>query len=383
MSASFETVNLYMTNGTTSVYSKLVNPLICLAITIALLYYGQAILKPLALSALLAIVLTSPSRFFEKQGFPRAISALMVLLFAVVIFFLVFYVIVNAIVSFRDDLPQMKENINASVQQMSEWAKPRLAVTTQKMQEIVKASAANIVPKTSYIVNQALTTVSSVIIIGILIIIQTFLLLLYRGLIVNFFLHLFSEKHSLVISDLFLQMRYVVRGYISALFIEMLIVAAANCSMMFALGIKYALLLGILSAVLNIIPYLGIVMGIGLSAIISLTTNTPVTVLWMSVGLIVIHMLDTNVLMPNLVGAKVKINALATIVGVIIGTTIWGVLGTFMAVPILAIMKLVFEAVPEWRPFALLMGDDNDLTSVSRKAFRHISTKVRSTRQKK
>jgi predicted PurR-regulated permease PerM len=366
-----------MTNASTSVYSRLVNPLLCIAITLGLLYYGQSVLKPLALSSLLAILLTSPSRFFEKQGFPRAISALMVLLIAVVIFFLIFYVIMNAIVSFRDDLPQMKENINASVQQMSDWAKPRLAVSTQKMQEIIKASAANIVPKTSYVVNQALTTVSSVIIIGILIIIQTFLLLLYRGLIVTFFIQLFEDKYKALISELFVQMRYVVRGYISALFIEMLIIAVANCTVMYFLGIKYALLLGIIAAVLNIIPYLGIIMGIGLSALISLTTNTPMTVLWMSISLIVIHMIDTNVLMPNLVRSRVNINALATIVGVIIGTTLWGVLGTFMAVPLLAIMKLVFEAIPQWQPFALLMGDDRDLTSVSRKAFRKVASRIR------
>jgi predicted PurR-regulated permease PerM len=366
-----------MTNGSTSVYTRLVNPLLCLAIALGLLYYGQSVLKPLALSALIAILLTSPCRYFEKQGFPRAISALMMLVFAVVIFFLIFYVIVNAIVSFRDDLPQMKDNINASVQQMSDWAKPRLSVSTQKMQEIIKASAANIVPKTSYVVNQALTTASSVIIIGILIIIQTFLLLLYRGLIVNFFMQLFETKYRPLISELFRQMRFVVRGYISALFIEMLIVAVANCAIMYSLGIKYALLLGIIAAVLNIIPYLGIIMGIALSALISLTTNTPMTVLWMSVSLLVIHMLDTNVLMPNLVRSRVNINALATIVGVIIGTTLWGVLGTFMAVPLLAIMKLVFEAVPQWQPFALLMGDDSDLTSVSRKAFRRVASRIR------
>jgi predicted PurR-regulated permease PerM len=370
-----------MTNGSTSVYTKLVNPLLCVAITLGLLYYGQSVLKPLALSALIAVLLTSPCRYFERQGFPRAISALMMLVFAVVIFFLIFYVIVNAIVSFRDDLPQMKDNINASVQQMSDWAKPRLSVSTQKMQEIIKASAANIVPKTSYVVNQALTTVSSVIIIGILIIIQTFLLLLYRGLIVNFFMRLFETKYQPLISELFTQMRYAVRGYISALFIEMLIVAVANCAIMYALGIKYALLLGIIAAVLNIIPYLGIIMGIALSALISLTTNTPMTVLWMSVSLLIIHMLDTNVLMPNLVRARVNINALATIVGVIIGTTLWGVLGTFMAVPLLAIMKLVFEAVPQWQPFAYLMGDDTDLRSVSRKAFKRVANSVR-TRKK-
>ncbi|MDB5250920.1 MAG: family transporter [Flaviaesturariibacter sp.] len=343
---------------TSSLYAKLAAPLICFTIIIGLLYYGQDVLKPLALSGLLAILLTSPSRFFERQGFPRGIAALISLIFALAVFIFVFYFISNSVISFRDDLPQMKQSINASIHELEAWAQRRLHLSTTKMQELMKSSTSKVIPKTSSIVNTALTTVSAMVFVLILIMIQTFLLLLYRGLIVSFFIALFAEQHSGVIYGMFVKVRFVIRSYIMGLFLEMLIVAVAYCGVLFFLGVKYALLLGIIGAILNIIPYLGIFMACVLSTLITLTTNSPATVLWMIISLIIIHMLDSNVLMPKIVGSKVKINALATIVGVIAFSALWGIPGTFMAVPIMAMMKVIFEEVPAFRPFAVIMGDD-------------------------
>jgi predicted PurR-regulated permease PerM len=343
---------------TSSLYAKLAAPLICFAILTGLFYYGQDVLKPLALSGLLAILLTSPSRFFERQGFPRGVAALISLIFALAVFIFVFYFISNSVISFRDDLPQMKQSINASIHELEGWAQRRLHISTAKMQDLMKSSTSKVIPKTSAIVNTALTTVSAMVFVLILIMIQTFLLLLYRGLIVSFFVTLFAEQHSGVIYSMFVKVRFVIRSYIMGLFLEMLVVAVAYCGVLFLLGVKYALLLGIIGAILNIIPYLGIFMACVLSTLITLTTNSPGTVLWMIISLIIIHMLDSNVLMPKIVGSKVKINALATIVGVIAFTALWGIPGTFMAVPLMAMLKVVFEEVPAFRPFAILMGDD-------------------------
>ena len=359
-----------------SLYAKLAAPLICLAIIIGLLYYAQEILKPLALSGLIAILLTSPSRFFERQGFPRGVAAMISLIFAIAVFIFVFYFISNSIISFRDDLPQMKQNINASIHELEGWLQRRLHVSTQKMQELMKSSTSKVIPKTSYIVNTALTTVSTMLFVSIMIMILTFLFLLYRGLIVRFFVTLFAEEHSGVIYGMFNKIRFVVRSYITGLFIEMAIIAVAYCSVLFFLGVKYALLLGIIGAILNIIPYLGIFMACVLSTLITLTTNSPSTVLWMIISLIIIHMLDSNVLMPKIVGSKVKINALVTIVGVITFSALWGIPGTFMAVPIMAMLKVVFEEVPAFRPFAVIMGDDEQVVSGSQFMIRKIRHRI-------
>ncbi|RYY98943.1 MAG: AI-2E family transporter [Chitinophagaceae bacterium] len=344
-------------------YARLWPPLLCIALVLGLLYYGQPVLKPLAMSALLALLLTSPCRFFEKQGFPRGYAALIVLLFAVVVFVIVFYFIFNSILSFREDLPRMKENIDTSLVQLESLLGKWLNVPTQRMHEIVQSSSTNLMPKTSYLVNKTLTLGSVVLFAGIMLLIMTFLLLLYRSLVVGFFTNLFADEHGATIQNLFNRVQYVIRSYIAGLLIEMVIVAIAFFAALFLLGIRYALLLSIIAAIIKILPYVGITIACVLTALISITTNTPATVLWAVVSMLVIHMIDGNILNPVIIGNKIRINALAAIVAVFAMAALWGLAGTFMALPLLAIVKVVFEEIPALRPFALLMGDDTRISS--------------------
>jgi len=206
---------------------------------------------------------------------------------------------------------------------------------------------------------------------------------LYRGLIVQFFVTLFADEYTKNIHSILDRIQFVIRSYIAGLLLEMIIIAVAYCSVFFFLGVKYALLLGVIGAILNIIPYLGVIITSVLTALITLTTNSPSTVLWSVVSIIIIHMLDTNILMPRIMSSKVNINALASIVGVITGSALWGLPGTFMAMPILAVLKVVFEEVQPLRPFAILMGDDTEMKSFSKPMLNRIARSVSRKKTKK
>ena len=364
-------------SSTSTLFAKLVNPLLCFIIILALLYVGQDILKPLAFSCLLALLFISPCAFFERQGFPRGVAAMVVLLFGLIVFVVIFYFLSISIISFREDLPLMMKNIEESILQLQTWIQKNFDVDRKEVKTIIETSTDKIIPSTSSIVNTTVNTVTGFIFIGILIFITTFLLLLYRGLIMQFFISFFADEYTERIHNVFGKTKYVIRGYIAGLFIEMIIIALANCSAFFLLGVKYALLLGVIAAILNIIPYVGIFIACVLSALITLTTNTPTTVLWVVVSLIVIHMIDSNVLMPRIMGKRVQMNALTTIIGVIVGSALWGIPGTFMAVPILAILKVAFEEIAPLQPFALLMGEDDEEKSISKPVLRRIARTVR------
>ena len=361
-----------------NIFAKLVNPLLCVFIILALLYVGQEILKPLAFACLVALLLLSPCKFFERQGFPRGLAAMTSLLLALIVFLVVFYFISNSIASFREDLPLMMNNIDKSIHQLEAWIQKTFQMSRRDVKEIVENSTDKVLPSTSAIVNTTVNTVTSVLFIGILIFITTFLLLLYRRLIVLFFTTLFADEYTLRIHGMFGKTRVVIRSYIVGLVIEMIIIAIANCTVFFLLGLKYALLLGIIAAILNIIPYLGIFMACILTALITLTTDSPSTVVWVIISMIIIHMLDSNILMPKIMSSKVKLNALATIIGITTGTLLWGIPGTFMAVPILAIMKVIFEEIEAFQPLAILMGDDDsEVKSLSKPVLRKIANTVR------
>ena len=357
--------------------ARIANWLVSVLVIIILLYVAQGVLKPLAFAVLLAILLITPCRMFEKAGFPRGLAALVSLLLAMVVFFVVSYYLSTSIISFKQDIPVLVERMQQTLQHFKRWAIEKYNVPKERMDAFISDSSSSVMPSVSAIVNTTLTTVSSLIFHVIIIFIYTFLLLLYRSLIVTFLIRVFRNAHTEKIQRVLTNIRYMIRSYIVGLGIEMLVVATLNCTAFFILGVHYALLLGIISAVLNIIPYLGIFMACVFSTLITFTTDSTSTVIGLIVSLIIIHMIDSNILMAKIVGSKVKMNALATIVGVISVSAVWGVAGTFLAIPMLAMLKAVFEEVEPLQPYALLMGDDEHVGSASKPMLKRLRNSVR------
>ena len=304
------------------------------------------------------------------------------LLIALVVFFVVFYFISSSIVSFKSDFPAMVKNIQQAIADFREWLHVRFNLSTEKVQEMMNSSTSDVLPKTSALVNTAITTVGDAFLIGIIVFLQTFLLLLYRSLIMKFFISLFADELSPRIFSIANRTRYVIRSYIVGLFIEMVVVAIAYCGALFILGVKYALLLGVIGAMLNLIPYLGICIACVLTALITFSTNTPSTVVWSVASIVLIHFIDANILLPKIVGSKVRINALATIMGVIVGSAIWGIPGMFLAVPAMAIIKVIFEDIPALYPFAIIMDDDGEISNNSRPSIKKLVRKMRPAKAK-
>jgi predicted PurR-regulated permease PerM len=150
----------------------------------------------------------------------------------------------------------------------------------------------------------------------------------------------------------------VAHHYIIGLLIETTIVFTLNLIGFFIIGIKYKVLLALLTALLNLIPYIGMLTA---NVFCMLTTmvssDKPSDILWVGIVLAVVQIIDNNFGMPMIVGSKVRINAMVTIIGVIVGGTLCGIPGMFMAIPALAVLKIIFDKVPELRPWGLLIGD--------------------------
>jgi predicted PurR-regulated permease PerM len=126
------------------------------------------------------------------------------------------------------------------------------------------------------------------------------------------------------------------------------------------LGIPYALLLGVTGALLNFIPYVGGLVAIALPVLMAFITKDSYLYPLGVVGVyMVIQFIDNNVLVPRIVAGKVQVNALAAVVGVLVGNAVGGIAGMFLALPAMAILKIVFERVEGLRPWATLIGDED------------------------
>ena len=348
-------------------YTRLSQSLIAIVLILILLKYAESIFIPMSFAGLLSIILISPCDFLEKKGIPRGIAALVSLLVAVVFVVFVLYFISSQIISFRNDLPALATQFNQTLDNIQVWIKHRFHMTSTGMHQLINSAKSQTLSSTGSIVGSTVSSLSNTLLYAVLIPIYTFLLLLYRGLVVRFLIRSFLEEHSSKVYDILGKTRHVIKSYIVGLMIEMAIVAFLNCTLFFIIGVKYALLLGVIAAMLNLIPYLGIFSALVLSVLITFTTNTPTVVLELAIAMVSVHLIDSNILLPRVVGSKVRINALATILGVVVGSMLWGIPGMFLAVPIVAILKVIFDGVTSLEPWGILLGDDRDEAIVNQK----------------
>jgi predicted PurR-regulated permease PerM len=155
----------------------------------------------------------------------------------------------------------------------------------------------------------------------------------------------------------------VSQSFIAGLMIQMTIVFTLNAIGFLILGIKYAVFLALVAALLNLIPYIGMLVANVLCMLITLISSEVMQVsdvVWVGVILGVVQFIDNNFLMSFIVGSKVRLNALATIVGVLIGGAICGIPGMFLSIPGMAVLKVIFDRVDGLKPYGMLLGDDKN-----------------------
>ncbi|BAV09758.1 Predicted PurR-regulated permease PerM [Filimonas lacunae] len=344
-------------------YMKLSHTLISIVLIGFIMYVGHSILVPLAFASLFSIILMTPCDFLEKRKVPRTVAAALSVLLFIIIIGIILYFIFSQLVSFQNDLPKLGVQLQGALVNLENSIQERFHISGAKMREFLNSASSQTLSHTSTVVGTTVSTLSSAVIYMVLIPIYTFLLLLYRGIITRFFIRSFQEEHSPAVRNIMGKTRHVIKSYIAGLIIEMIIVAIMNCTGFFILGVKYALMLGVIAALLNLIPYVGIFTACILSLLITFTTNSPATVLGVAIVLVIVHIIDSNILLPRVVGSKVKINALVTIVGVLVGSAIWGIAGMFLAIPIMAILKVIFDGIESTQAWGILLGDETSNTT--------------------
>ncbi len=337
-------------------YARLSFVLLSISLIILLLSMGRTLLIPLAFSLLIAFMLLPATQWLERRKVPRSLAALLAILLFLTFVSGLATVLGAQIADFAQDLPQLGARMQAWIAQLQEWVAQRFHVNTSRQLDYLTRGAADVARIATTTVQYLLFAISDFAIWTVFVFIFSYFMLTHRSVLRPFIKALFRRRHQGQALEVLTETRLLANGYVSGLFIEMGIVAAVNVAAFLVFGIKYAFLLGILAAILNIIPYLGIYSATAISAIVTLSNSTPSQALTVIIILLVIHFLDANILMPRIVGGKVKMNPLATLVVVILGSLIWGLAGMFLFIPLAGILKIIFERVAGLEPWAILMG---------------------------
>lgn len=342
-------------------YIKLAAVLFSLIAIGFLVIQGKQLLSPLLFSGLLSVLLLPFANWLERRWkLPRGTAALIAVVLTILLIGLVIYFVGDQLTSLGSDWPQFKEQLSNSIDKLQQWIYDTLHVRRKDQLNYVKDATGKLMDSGTVVLGATIISLSSMLLFLAFLFIYTFLFLVYRSLLMKFFIAVFLETNTRVVKDIIAQVQVIMRQYILGLLLEMAVVATAVSLVFSLLGVKYAVLLGVVTGLFNLIPYVGIFTALALSSLITFATAAGSgQVISVTVTLVVIHLIDSNVLLPLIVGSKVKINALITVIGVVLGEMIWGIPGMFLSIPVIAVLKIIFDRVDSLKPWGILLGDEH------------------------
>ena len=354
-------------------YARL--PLILLSVVLIffILRLGDDIFIPLVFALLISILLFPFTRFLEnKLHLGRAGAAIIsVVLFVSALTSFVYFLALQ-LIRFSDDLPLLRERFQHMFDGLQHWLSYKLHINNRQQTDYINRSTNSVLESVGHSISNVFVSVTGIMLLFIFVLIFTFFMLYHRKLLMRFVLHLFSVEHRPKVNEVIIETKSMIYSYVLGLMIEMVVISVVNCSMFMIMGIQYAMLLGVMAAVLNIIPYLGIYTSIVICMLVTFANSTGNAALAAGFGLFVVHLLDANILFPRIVGGRVKMNPFITIIAVIVGELLWGIPGMFLFIPITGIIKLICERVEGLEAWGLLIG----VEEVEKKHIRKVSIKA-------
>lgn len=341
-------------------YVKLSLSLVSLIALFFILYIAQEILIPLMMAVLFAILLRPCCAFLnQKLHFPHVIAVITCVLVFVLFIIGVLTFISWEVTDFASDWNKIKQNFSIHVGNLQEFVRQHFDISTRDQDKYIDDATKDTVKSGKEILGSTLLSFTDTLLNLTLIPIYMFLILLYRTHFMKFLNKLFKEEHHSVLYDILCQIKVAVKSYLVGLLIQLISVATLTSIGFMIAGVKYAILLGVLTGLLNLIPYLGILVAMVISIFATLTGTPDLSmILGVIVVTIIVQLIDNNILVPLVVSSKVEINALASIIGIIIGGAVAGIPGMFLAIPLIAILKVIFDRIEPLKPWGYLMGDD-------------------------
>lgn len=336
---------------------SLAGTLVSIVILVYIAYILQDVIVPFVVAALFSFLLYPVCNYLEMKGVPRVISIIVgIILITAVVAGLV-YVVYAQVIGLDDLFPQVETRFNQWVGDLAGFLgnfginKEQLITEGQKhISEAVKSGSkflgATIGGTSNFLMSMALLPL------------YIFLMLMYRDFLKTFVFKWLKDtsKHKIVAT--MNKVKTVVRGYILGLMLVILIIGTLNSAALYFIGIEHALFFGFFAAFLAILPYIGVAIGSALPILVALITkDSYLAALAVAASFAVVQFLEGNFITPYVVGNQVSINALVAITALLLFGKLWGIGGMILALPVTAILKVIFDASPRLEAWGFLLGD--------------------------
>lgn len=319
------------------------------------LHILRGIMVPLAFALMIAILLNPFVNILINKKVNKVVAISVSLVLVIVFVAAVMIFISSQIGKFTQNMPVLEQKFSQLFHNLQIWLQNNYSLPINRQKELIGEAGNSLKP----LIGQTLGTVLGTLSVIVLVPIYIFLMLFYKTLILNFLYEVFAEKNSTQVSNVLKETKNAIQSYMVGLLLEAIIVAILNSAALLILGVHYAILLGVIGAILNVLPYIGGIIAIALPVLIAtITTSGFTTQVGIIVAYMIIQFIDNNILVPRIVSSQVKINALVSVIIVLLGGAVWGVSGMFLSIPFIAVLKIIFDRVEGLKPWGKLLGTE-------------------------
>jgi predicted PurR-regulated permease PerM len=343
-------------------YAKITILLTGMFILLAMLFIAQGIIIPIVFAIIISIVLHPVVYFFVRMGANRVVAIVVTLFLSLLVIAGFGILLFSEGSRLSASWPILVNKFTAILENTITWYSNYFNIDQQNIHDWLSKSKSDFIDNSSSTVGHTLMNVGSKALIVLLIPVYIFMILFYQPLILEFMRRIFGVNNKNRVNEIISQTKVLIQRYIIGLLVEAIIVAALYAIGLLILGIDYAILLGCIAALLNIIPYIGGVIALCIIMIITIATKDSATYPLLVTALyIFIHFIDNSFIIPKIVASKVKINALVSITVIIAASALLGVPGMIICIPLTGIIKLIFDRIDSLKPWGFLLGDSMPL----------------------
>ncbi len=339
------------------VYIRLVIALAGIVLVVIVMREAKSVLVPLLISGFLAILVSPFTSWLEKKGIPSILAVftglLAILVFAGGLLFF-FY---NQILRFSRDLGGIEARTEKIIESLNSFIEKNMESTVPISMESLKDTLFQQIYENIDSLTQGVIATAGTVTMIFIMPVYIFLFLYFRRFLAEFVKKAFPHRSREKVTNVLEKVKFVVQNYIKGMFIVICILAILNSIALISIGVDHALLFAAFAAILNVIPFLGPFLGALFPIVYTLLATDS---LWYPFGVFlafyVIQLAESNFFTPKIVGGKVSMNPLMTIIALFVGNFIWGLAGMVLFIPGIAVLKVILDEIEGMEAYGFLLG---------------------------
>ncbi len=318
---------------------------------------AREFLYPIVLGLLFGYLLYPLTCFLEKKGIPRIPASIISVIFFLSVVGVIMFFIYKQAGNFLNDIPLYKQRALSNIDKLEQSIEKEFGISDLQLVNFLRIRIRHLFEAGSDFVNKFFSATAGTVFRLAILPVYIFLFLFYRTKLAYFILKIVKPEKKFVAIKVLREFSKVVSRYMGGISAVILILCVLNTSGLMLIGIDYAVVFGIISALCAFIPYFGTIIGGSIPFVFTiLTGDNPSIAFKVLIMYLVINFLDNNILTPNIVGANLRLNPMVIIIGIIAAGMVWGLPGMFAIVPLLAMFNILSENVDTLHPYSFLFG---------------------------